>query len=83
MYIYINIYSDNFLMFRNTFLLQTITFNLGGSVVHTSDNLVTKEDEIELFVEGYISNNGDGFINQVSMHYKYYSELLSSYADCL
>ncbi len=51
------------------FFLQAITFSLGESVVNVYDNIVSEEDEILLYVEGYMSIYGSGRSNQVSIYF--------------
>ncbi len=53
--------------YMHYFVLQVITFSLGESVVNVYDNIVSEEDEILLYVEGYMSNDGSGRSNQVSI----------------
>ncbi len=51
------------------FFLQAITFSLGDGVVNVYDNIVSEEDEILLYVEGYMSIDGSGRSNQVSIYF--------------
>lgn len=44
---------------------QTITFSLGSRVLNSYDNIVNEDDEIILYVEGFVSNSGSGMTNQV------------------
>ncbi len=62
---------------QNFFVLQAITFSLGESVVNVYDNIVSEEDEIVLYVEGYMSNDGSGRSDQVSIfqHHKNFIEM--------